>query len=263
MTLPALDLIRDDELKRVPDNFQRVREWAKKAKAELDALIASGGAAPHAASHENGGGDELNVNGLSGVLADPQTPAAHFHDGGDITTGTVAPARLGSGSGGAVKFLREDSSWQLVGGGSTPSGSGFRHVTAGVEDAASKLVDTADINNDQVTYAKMQNFADASRLLGRGDSGAGDPEVITVGSGLEISGTQLGVNLSGVATEYLDGTGNFTVPEQPAPQMAESNRTPASDVTITGGYGVVIPRKLTISSGRKIILSSGAILRIL
>lgn len=31
----------------------------------------------HAASHENGGGDEISVAGLSGTLADPQTPAAH------------------------------------------------------------------------------------------------------------------------------------------------------------------------------------------
>lgn len=32
----------------------------------------------------------------------------------NLATGTVAPARLGSGSGGAVKFLREDSTWQTV-----------------------------------------------------------------------------------------------------------------------------------------------------
>jgi len=32
---------------------------------------------PHAASHTNGGADELNVAGLSGVLADPQTPTTH------------------------------------------------------------------------------------------------------------------------------------------------------------------------------------------
>lgn len=37
----------------------------------------SGVVAAHAASHQNGGGDEINVAGLSGVLADPQTPAAH------------------------------------------------------------------------------------------------------------------------------------------------------------------------------------------
>lgn len=41
----------------------------------------------HSASHENGGGDEINVAALSGELADPQPPKAHAADhqngGGD------------------------------------------------------------------------------------------------------------------------------------------------------------------------------------
>lgn len=39
----------------------------------------------HASSHENGGGDEISVAGLSGLLADPQTPTAHSHDWADVT----------------------------------------------------------------------------------------------------------------------------------------------------------------------------------
>lgn len=35
----------------------------------------------HATSHENGGGDEIDVGGLSGVLADAQTPTDHDHQG--------------------------------------------------------------------------------------------------------------------------------------------------------------------------------------
>jgi len=117
-----------------------------------------GAAGLHASTHQNGGSDEVSVSGLSGLLATPQTPAAHTHaeadvtglvadlaakaplshlhaeadvaglvadlaakaplahthDAGDITTGTMAPARLGSGSGGAIRFLREDSTWQKV-----------------------------------------------------------------------------------------------------------------------------------------------------
>lgn len=34
---------------------------------------------PHAASHQDGGSDEINVGGLSGLLADAQTPLAHTH----------------------------------------------------------------------------------------------------------------------------------------------------------------------------------------
>ena len=43
--------------------------------------------AAHADTHENGGGDEISVTGLSGLLADPQDPTAHHLDhengGGD------------------------------------------------------------------------------------------------------------------------------------------------------------------------------------
>jgi hypothetical protein len=139
------------------------------------------------------------------------SPVSHTHAGEEIATGTVAPARLGSGSGGSSKFLREDSTWQTVSGGSTPTGTGFRHVTAGVEDAAAKLVDTADINADQVTFAKIQNSSAASKLLGRGSAaGAGDFEEITLGTNLSMSGTTLNATGGGstpTGTGFVHVTG--------------------------------------------------------
>lgn len=47
------------------------------------------------------------------------------------------------------------------------------------------------IDNDAVTYAKMQDVSAASKLIGRGDSGSGSPEEITLGSGLSMTGTTL------------------------------------------------------------------------
>lgn len=70
------------------------------------------------------------------------------------------------------------------------------------------------IDNDAVTYAKMQNVSAASRLLGRGDSGSGDPQEITLGTGLFITGTSLAIsggNLpagSSGQVQYNDG-GSF------------------------------------------------------
>ena len=85
-----------------------------------------------------------------------------------------------------------------TGSGTTPTGTGFVHVTAGVQDAAAKLVDTADVNADQITYAKIQNVSAASKLLGRGSAGgAGDVEEITLGTGLSMSGGTLSASGGG------------------------------------------------------------------
>lgn len=55
-------------------------------------IAAGGGGGAHATSHENGGADEINVAGLSGVLADPQTPASHAtsHENGGADEINVA-----------------------------------------------------------------------------------------------------------------------------------------------------------------------------
>ncbi len=49
----------------------------------------------HAASHQNTGGDEISVAGLSGLLADDQTPANH--NTSKLTAGTLGVARGGTG----------------------------------------------------------------------------------------------------------------------------------------------------------------------
>lgn len=44
----------------------------------------------HASTHENGGADEIDVTGLSGVLADAQTPASHAIAGPEHSSSTLA-----------------------------------------------------------------------------------------------------------------------------------------------------------------------------
>lgn len=81
----------------------------------------------------------------------------------------------------------DGTAWQEdVGGGAGVSDGDKGDITVSASGA------TYTIDNDVVTYAKMQNVSAASKLLGRGSaSGSGDAEEITVGSGLTMTGTTL------------------------------------------------------------------------
>lgn len=80
-------------------------------------------------------------------------------------------------------------------GSSTPTGTGFRHVAAGVEDASAKLVENADVHaSAAIAVSKLDNGS-ALSVLGRSANSAGaraDMAAGTDGHVLRRSGTTLG-----------------------------------------------------------------------
>jgi hypothetical protein len=142
--------------------------------------------AAHAPAHEDEGSDEIDVSGLSGVLADPQV-ADKVKESSGPTTLTVGAVADG-------EFLKRDGV-DLV--GAAPSG-GITELTGDVIAGPGSGSQGAAIANDAVTYAKMQDVSAASRILGRGSSGgAGNVQELQVGTGFSISGTTISVDGSG------------------------------------------------------------------
>ena len=63
-----------------------------------------------------------------------------------------------------------DALYDPIGGGTTPTGTGFRHITLGVEDAAAKLVENADV--DASAAIASSKLADGAYIPSSGQKDA-------------------------------------------------------------------------------------------
>lgn len=107
-------------------------------------------------------------------------------DPGDVAPGSIAVCIDTDKS-----YISQNGFWvEISGSGSSTVADGdYGDITVSGSGA------TWTIDNDVVTYAKMQNVTDG-RLLGRSSGSSGDVQEITVGNGLSLSGGDLSVNSS-------------------------------------------------------------------
>lgn len=130
-----------------------------------------------------------DVTGLQSAL-DAKAASAHTHSQSDVTNlvsdlaGKAAASHTHAQS--DVTGLVSD----LAGKAAVSHTHTLADITGEGALAAKDTVATSDIDNDAVTYAKIQNVTDA-RLLGRSAGSNGDAQEITVGSGLSLAGGAL------------------------------------------------------------------------
>ena len=102
------------------------------------------------------------------VTVDTTNDTLRVHDGS--TAGGVRLAKLSEAGGGTGTVTSVDSGTGLTGGPIT---------TSGTLSIASGGVDTTQLANDGVTFAKMQNI-NTAKVIGRTSAGSGDPQEVSI-----------------------------------------------------------------------------------
>jgi hypothetical protein len=180
----------------------------------------------HAASHENGGADEISVAGLSGLLGDAQTPTSHAASHSDGGTDEITVENLAT-SGGLGTVPTSDGLGGLTmqtpaGGGGTPAGAdhdiqfnntgAFGAATLFKFDDGPRSV-TFGLQTGTNLNVGVNNTPTGSGGLSHGSivSGTGNEYFNSSGNGAVARGALTNNEAVGGGTSYIKSTGSGSV----------------------------------------------------
>jgi hypothetical protein len=161
----------------------------------------------------------LRIEDAEGAELDDIDPFFFGHtqglDGTPASVSVGAVTTLAAGEAATVENVGTGANAILDFGIPQGAASAAQVVTV-IGDATGSATPPANLSltiaNDAVTYSKMQKFSAGSKLLGRGDSGLGYPQEITLGVGLTMVGTTLNATGGGGGGSLVDGNyGDVTV----------------------------------------------------
>lgn len=244
------------------DNDIRAGQWVDlvydgtnmQMQSQLGNIPSGGTPAAHATSHQNGGGDEIDVAGLSGVLADPQVPITeNVQDiiGAAVVAGTGISVSYNDGTG-------ETTVTNTAAGGS----GGFGDVVGPASSVDSEVVLFNSTTGKLIKRASATGIAKlTSGVLSAvtAPSGAivGDTDTQTLTNKTLTSptlttpvlGTPASGNLSNCTADGTNGVGYKNIPQ---------NSQSAAYTTVLGDAGKHIFHPSTDANARTFTIDSNA-----
>ena len=166
-------------------------------------------------------------------------------DANKITTGTVATARLATGTASASTYLRGDQTWASVSGGSPAGGGGSLQYNNAGSFGGAAYAQWDSTNNSLWLYATPTSttlsavlqmgagFTDEVPAIGD-FAGSANGTILASNIGTSFTGNQVDFQVAGSNIFKIDSSGNTTIA---ATTQSTSSTTGA--LKVSGGIGVV------------------------
>lgn len=166
-------------------------------------------------------------------------------DANKITTGTVATARLATGTASASTYLRGDQTWASVSGASPAGGSGSLQYNNAGSFGGAAYARWNSTNNSLWLYATPTSttlsavlqmgagFTDEVPAIGD-FAGSANGTILASNIGTSFTGNQVDFQVAGSNIFKIDSSGNTTIAA-----TTQSTSTTTGALKVSGGIGVV------------------------